>query len=259
MAYYSRRLFCFLLCNMVALAFIASSHANLSPTFYDKVCPQALPTIKKTVEAAVKKESRMGASLLRLHFHDCFVHLGGPTWQVQLGRRDSSSAYANETTDLPGPASNLSALITNFNKHGLNVRDLVALSGGHTIGLARCTTFRSHIYNDINIHPSFARNRQAICPQSGGDNNLAPLDHTASLFDTVYFKNLLKRKGLLHSDQELFNGAAGSTTNSLVKTYSSNFGAFASDFANSMIKMGNIRPLTGKQGQVRVNCRKVNS
>jgi len=27
------------------------------------------------VEAAVQKEKRMGASLLRLHFHDCFVNV----------------------------------------------------------------------------------------------------------------------------------------------------------------------------------------
>ncbi|EXB54254.1 Cationic peroxidase 1 [Morus notabilis] len=34
----------------------------------------ALSTIKSIVEAAVEKEGRMGASLLRLQFHDCFVN-----------------------------------------------------------------------------------------------------------------------------------------------------------------------------------------
>jgi hypothetical protein len=41
--------------------------------FYDTSCPNALSTIKSAVTAAVNKENRMGASLLRLHFHDCFV------------------------------------------------------------------------------------------------------------------------------------------------------------------------------------------
>lgn len=58
---------------MVALATTASS--ALSPNFYDRVCPKALSTIKRVVEATVKQESRMGASLLRLHFHDCFVNV----------------------------------------------------------------------------------------------------------------------------------------------------------------------------------------
>ncbi|MBA0787136.1 hypothetical protein Gotri_025583 [Gossypium trilobum] len=34
----------------------------------------------------------------------------------------------------------LPALISNFKNQGLNKRDLVALSGGHTIGLSQCVT-----------------------------------------------------------------------------------------------------------------------
>jgi peroxidase len=52
----------------------ASSDSGLSTKYYDRVCPQALPTIKRVVEDAVAQERRMGASLLRLHFHDCFVN-----------------------------------------------------------------------------------------------------------------------------------------------------------------------------------------
>lgn len=56
------------------LALLATSiSADLNPYYYGKICPKALPTIKRVVEAAVAKEKRMGASLLRLHFHDCFV------------------------------------------------------------------------------------------------------------------------------------------------------------------------------------------
>jgi len=56
---------------LVGMAGMAS--AQLSSTFYDKSCPKALPTIKSAIVSAVSKEARMGASLLRLHFHDCFV------------------------------------------------------------------------------------------------------------------------------------------------------------------------------------------
>lgn len=59
---------------MAALLFSAVVSAQLSTDFYDETCPDALDIIESAVRAAVSKESRMGASLLRLHFHDCFVN-----------------------------------------------------------------------------------------------------------------------------------------------------------------------------------------
>lgn len=59
---------------MLSLASMAFS-ASLSTNFYHEICPQALPAIKRVVEEAVQQERRMGASLLRLHFHDCFVNV----------------------------------------------------------------------------------------------------------------------------------------------------------------------------------------
>ncbi|RRT76470.1 hypothetical protein B296_00006350, partial [Ensete ventricosum] len=86
---------------------------------------------------------------------------------------------------------------------------MTALSGAHTIGQARCTTFRSHVYNDANVDASFASTRKQTCPASGGNNNLVPLDlQTPTSFDNRYYQNLVVRQGLLHSDQELFNNGS---------------------------------------------------
>lgn len=41
---------------------------------YQDVCPEAEDIIFSWVEKAVSEEPRMAASLLRLHFHDCFVN-----------------------------------------------------------------------------------------------------------------------------------------------------------------------------------------
>ncbi|MBA0786940.1 hypothetical protein Gotri_027439 [Gossypium trilobum] len=337
--------FNFLLHAFLCLALTTTSF-SLSPKFYDNLCPQALPAIKRIVEAAVHREPRMGASLLRLHFHDCFVNvtsflhttilcmpkngleliflvfqgcdgsllldstsafeteknargnfnsvrgfevvdqikaevdrvcgrpvvscadilavaardsvlaLGGPTWKVRLGRRDSTTASrALADSVLPSASMDLPALISNFKNQGLNTRDLVALSGGHTIGLSQCVIFRNRIYNATNIDPTFAKERRVTCPRTGGNTNLAPFDPTPARFDTAYFKNLVKERGLLTSDQALFSGGS---TDKLVETYSKNPDAFWVDFGKSMIKMGNIKPLMGNQGQIRVNCRKVN-
>ncbi|KAF2306518.1 hypothetical protein GH714_018968 [Hevea brasiliensis] len=94
---------------------------------------------------------------------------------------------------------------------------MVALSGAHTIGQARCTIFRNRIYNETNIDSSFATSLKANCPTSGGDNTLAPLDLTSpNAFDNAYFRNLLSQKGLLHSDQQLFSGVLQTLKSELI-------------------------------------------
>ncbi|KAK7276104.1 hypothetical protein RIF29_17237 [Crotalaria pallida] len=311
---------------IILLLIDGSSSAQLSENFYSKKCPNVFNAVKSVVHSAVAKEPRMGASLLRLHFHDCFVNgcdgsillddtssfkgektappnnnsvrgfevidtikskveaacpgvvscadilaiaardsialLGGPTWNVKLGRRDSKTASFSDASSgvIPPPFSTLSNLISRFQAVGLSARDMVALSGAHTIGKARCTIYRDRIYNDTNIDKSFAKARQKNCPRKSGgtpkDNNVAGLDFkTPNHFDNNYYKNLINKKGLLHSDQELFNGGS---TDSLVRAYSNNERAFNSDFAAAIIKMGNIKPLTGSNGQIRKHCRIAN-
>ncbi|CAK9160600.1 unnamed protein product [Ilex paraguariensis] len=303
--------------------FIGSSSAQLSTNFYSQSCPRLFPTVKSAVQSAISKEARIGASILRLFFHDCFVNgcdgslllddtssftgekraapnvnsargfdvvdniksavenvcpgvvscadilaiatrdsvvtLGGPSWNVKLGRRDARTAsQAAANRSIPPPTSNLNALISSFSAVGLSTRDMVALSGSHTIGQARCTNFRARIYNETNLDSSLAQTRQGNCPRiaGSGDNNLAPLDlQTPTTFENNYYKNLVNQRGLLHSDQQLFNGGS---TDSLVRTYSSNPSTFNSDFVAAMIKMGDIKPLTGSNGEIRKNCRRRN-
>ena len=136
---------------------------------------------------------------------------------------------------------------------------MIELTGAHTIGQARCITFRTRVNNESNIDTSFATTRQSTCPSvvsNTTNNNLAPLDvQTPNTWDNNYYKNLINQKGLLHSDQQLFSGGS---TNALVQTYSTNPTQFNTDFVNAMINMGNIKPLTGTNGQIRKNCRTIN-
>lgn len=292
-----------------------------SSTFYDQSCPNALTTIRTAVRTAISRERRMAASLIRLHFHDCFfqgcdgsvllnstssftgeqdalqnfqsargygviddaksrvenicpgvvscadilsvaardasVAVGGPTWTVKLGRRDSTSASKEAAeANLPRFTDSLDSLISRFGGLGLSARDMVALSGAHTIGQAQCVTFRDRIYNGSNIDAGFASTRRRGCPSVGGNSNLAALDLvTPNSFDNNYFKNLIQRKGLLESDQVLFSGGS---TDSVVTQYSNNGAVFNSDFASAMVKMGDINPLTGSSGQIRRICSAVN-
>lgn len=188
---------------------------------------------------------------------NCFWQSGGPTWTVPLGRRDARTASKSTAeSDLPSPFADLATLTTKFANKGLSATDMTALSGGHTLGFAQCTAFRTRIYNaTANIDPTFATTRQANCPASGGDTNLAPLDGTQSRFDNRYFTDLVNKRGLLNSDQELFNGGS---QDALVRRYSASPLTFFRDFATAMINMGNISPLTGTNGEIRKNCAVVN-
>ncbi|KAL6906000.1 hypothetical protein ACP4OV_003601 [Aristida adscensionis] len=308
---------------LLLLALAGASSAQLSTGFYSSSCPGVYGAVRSAVQSAIAGERRMGASILRLFFHDCFVQgcdaslllddapgfqgektatpnngsvrgfevidaaksavekvcpgvvscadilaiaardsvviLGGPRWDVKVGRRDSTTAsFSGANNNIPPPTSGLVNLTALFAAQGLSQKDMVALSGAHTIGQARCTNFRAHIYNDTNIDGSFARARQSGCPRASGsgDNNLAPLDQqTPTVFENKYYQNLACKKGLLHSDQELFNGGA---TDALVQSYANDQSRFFADFVTGMIKMGDVSPLTGSSGHIRKNCRRVN-
>nr|XP_025876843.1 peroxidase 70 [Oryza sativa Japonica Group] len=191
---------------LLFLALATSStvaNAQLSDSYYDASCPAALLTIRTVVSAAVLLDPRMGASLLRLHFHDCFVQgcdasvllddtgsftgekgagpnagslrgfevvdnaktlletvcpqtvscadilavaardavvqLGGPSWTVLLGRRDSTTASASlANSDLPAPSSTLATLLAAFSNKGLTTTDMVVLSGTVHVRLIIC-------------------------------------------------------------------------------------------------------------------------
>ncbi|KAK7303549.1 hypothetical protein RJT34_14456 [Clitoria ternatea] len=191
----------------------------------------------------------------------------GPKWQVPLGRRDSLTAnqsLANQ--NLPAPTFNLTQLKSAFLLQGLDTTDLVALSGAHTIGRAKCSSFIGRLYNfnstgnpDPTLNTTLLQSLQSICPNDGGPGtNLTNLDLTTpDTFDSKYYSNLLLQNGLLQSDQELFS-TSGADTIAIVNSFNSNQTLFFENFVASMIKMGNISVLTGSQGEIRTQCNFVN-
>lgn len=55
---------------------------------------------------------------------------GGPYWNVPTGRRDGRISNASEAlANIPPPTSNFSSLQTSFASKGLDLKDLVLLSG----------------------------------------------------------------------------------------------------------------------------------
>ncbi|KAF5762141.1 putative peroxidase [Helianthus annuus] len=70
------------------------------------------------------------ADILAVAARDASVVVGGQSWTVRLGRRDSPDSNAAEAaTDLSRGNMNLGELISNFANKGPNTREMVALSG----------------------------------------------------------------------------------------------------------------------------------
>ncbi|KAD5961611.1 hypothetical protein R6Q59_014735 [Mikania micrantha] len=307
------------------------ANSQLTTNFYSNSCPKLFTIVRQQVKIAIKAETRMAASLIRLHFHDCFVNgcdgsilldgadgeksalpninsargyevvdsiksavesscsgfvscadilaiaardsvllSGGTSWPVLLGRRDG--LVANQTGAnlmLPAPFESVGNITRKFEAVGLNLTDVVSLSGAHTIGRASCATFGNRLFNfsgtnapdSTLLDPNMLSGLQNLCPVNGDSSQTTPLDwNSTDLFDNHYFQNLVNGRGVLESDQALYSSdQAVSTTRSIVELYSKNPKTFFTDFANSMVKMGNIQPLTGSAGEIRKNCRVVNS
>ncbi|XP_030960081.1 peroxidase 11 [Quercus lobata] len=210
------------------------------------------------------------ADILTTAARDAVILVGGPYWEVPLGRKDSITAnYALANTNIPTADEGLISIISKFLYQGLSVTDVVALSGAHTIGMARCTNFRSRIYGDFEatsghdpISESHLSSLKSICPPNGGgDNNITAMDYdTPNLFDNSFYQILLKGEGLLNSDQEMYSSLFGIETKELVKKYAADTVAFFQQFSDSMVKLGNIiNSDSFVTGEVRRNCRFVNT
>ncbi|THG21580.1 hypothetical protein TEA_025262 [Camellia sinensis var. sinensis] len=202
------------------------------------------------------------ADIITLVTRDSIVVTGGPTWRVPTGRRDGTVSNATEAlNNIPAPTSNISTLQTKFAAKGLNLKDLVLLSGAHTIGVAHCSSFSNRLYNftgvgdqDPALDSEYAANLKARkCKTSTDNTTLVEMDPGSfRTFDLDYYTLVLKRRGLFQSDSAL-------RTSSTTKTYitqllSGSLQNFYSEFALSMEKMGRVGVKTGSAGQIRKHC-----
>lgn len=210
--------------------------------------------IKKIVEAKCPLTVSC-ADIVTLASREAILKAGGPFIPFPLGRRDSlTHATVNEVlNNLPGFTLNTTQLLTSFASKNLNLFDLVALSGGHTIGKGHCAAFTNRLYpqQDPTLENSFAKLLYKICP-TPNSGNTTNLDHQSpNLFDNKYYVNLVAMQGLFTSDETLYTD---SRTRELVLLYAMNMQAFFQQFSISMIKMSMVGVLTGSNGQIRRQC-----
>jgi peroxidase len=210
------------------------------------------------------------ADVLTLMSRDAVVLAKGPNWPVALGRRDGKASSATEASqELPPANGDVPLLAKIFASKGLNLKDLVVLSGGHTLGTAHCPSYADRLYNgtgqdgayglvDPNLDSEYAGKLRLKCKSLDDRSMLSEMDPGSyKTFDTSYYRHVAKRRGLFRSDAALLTD--DTTRDYVQRIATGKFDAeFFKDFSESMIKMGNVGVLTGAQGEIRKKCHVLN-
>ncbi|KAI4351501.1 hypothetical protein L6164_005867 [Bauhinia variegata] len=205
------------------------------------------------------------ADILAAATRDLVVMLGGPYYNVYLGRRDSRISKSSLIDGhLPKPAMPMSQIIEIFSSKGFTVEEMVALSGAHTIGFSHCKEFTSDIYNysksfqyDPQYNPRFAQGLQKACADYRNNPTLSVFNDimTPNKFDNVYFQNLPKGLGLLKSDHGLFTDPR---TRPFVEKFAADEKSFFQAFSQAMQKLSLVGVQTGRRGEIRHRCDQIN-
>ncbi|KAI3469457.1 hypothetical protein Pfo_026120 [Paulownia fortunei] len=184
-------------------------------------------------------------------------------WEVLTGRRDGNISRASEAlANIPSPFFNFTTLRQSFANKSLTVKDLVVLSGAHTIGVGHCNFFSNRLYNftgkgdaDPSLNTTYAATLRSKCQSLSDNTTTVEMDPGSSLtFDNHYFPTLKLQQGLFQSDAALLtNNIANGIVNEMLSS-----AKFFTEFGQSMKKMGAIGVLTGTAGEIRKKCSVVN-
>jgi peroxidase len=295
--------------------------------YYKKSCPRVEHIVRDEVKKFVYKNAGIGAGLIRLLFHDCFVQgcdgsvlldptpanpqpekLSPPNFpslrgfevidaakdavekacpgtvscadivafaardaayflsrlrvkiNMPAGRLDGRVSNASEALDnLPPPFFNVTELVDAFAAKGLDAEDMVVLSGAHTVGRAHCSSFvPDRLAAPSDIDAGFANVLRRRCPADPAPGNDPTVNQdlaTPNAFDNQYYKDVLAHKVLFTSDAALLTAPE---TAKMVRDNAYIPGWWEDKFKAAFVKMSRVEVKTGKQGEIRKNCRVVN-
>jgi peroxidase len=204
------------------------------------------------------------ADIVAYAARDSVFKASGHYYSVPAGRRDGRVSLIDDVIkNLPLEFFNVTQLKLNFARKGLSLDEMVTLSGAHSIGDSHCSSFSNRLYSfnerytqDPSLDPTYASYLKGQCPKSSSVDPTVSFDPTTpTTLDNNYYKNLKVNNGLLTSDQVLWNTPS---TRGKVKNNANHPRTWAGKFTKAMVRMGSIEVLTGKQGEIRKNCRLVN-
>ncbi|XP_062209317.1 peroxidase 56-like [Phragmites australis] len=188
----------------------------------------------------------------------------GNLYEVETGRRDGRASSAKEAvTNLPDSFDGIRKLTKRFASKGLSLKDLAVLSGAHAIGESHCPSiakrlrnFTAHHNTDPTLDATYGAKLRQQCRRSEDNTTeLEMVPGSSTTFDTAYYRLVVQRKALFHSDEALLRN---DETRRLVLDYLRSEKSFLQDFGVSMVNMGRVGVLTGSKGEIRRRCAVVN-
>ncbi|KAK3140802.1 hypothetical protein QOZ80_5AG0406020 [Eleusine coracana subsp. coracana] len=259
---------------IMLLMSVASALSMVGPlryNFYNSSCPKAEQVVRKTIEEIVFKDPTMGAAFLNMFFYDCFLQgcdasvLLDPLdddvyekrWKwAYLRAYDAVEAVCHGVVSCTDIVA-LAARDDRFAMRGLDIKDMVVLSGAHSFGISHCVDIQYRLYpstlypaGDSTMNTTYAARVREVCPSNLSSWVLGPTVNNNRVTDpnmlsNQYYSNVLTGQVLFKSDQMLMSHNA---TAAKVSFYAANLLAWKVRFTAALVKMGNIRVLTGTQG-----------
>ncbi|XP_057972729.1 peroxidase N-like [Malania oleifera] len=212
-----------LLLNFSAVCLGARAQTLWPCKSYYKGCSHLPDIICKGVEDAASKDRRMPASLLRLHFHDCFVN--GCDASILLNGTNSEQQALPNLNSIRGleVIGNIKKDLVKKCPHTpVSCSDIIAAAAYCAVAMSTEASLRRYV-------------RQPLCGRLDGFNSSKAAAEKAlpSPFESLaQIKAKFSAVGL-KDDKDMVVLSA------------------------SMIKMGNIGMPAGKKGQIRDDCSKV--
>ncbi|KAL1557607.1 peroxidase [Salvia divinorum] len=203
------------------------------------------------------------ADIIIMATRDAVALSGGERYIVQTGRRDGTISLA-KNVDLPSPSISVFNSTVAFAKKGLTATDMIYLLGGHTVGATHCSLIMDRLYNfrgtgkpDPSMDVTLRMTLVVRCPPNAKVDNNVNLDQNSTssmVVDNSYYKQIVKRRGILQIDQDLALDPLSKPTVEAIASGSD----FNARFGQAMVKLGGVQVLTGTQGEIRHSCRAVN-
>lgn len=201
------------------------------------------------------------ADILAVATRNLVTMMGGPFYNVKLGRRDGLVSRASRAQYiLPKPTMSMTQIIKIFASRGFSVQEMVALTGAHTIGFSHCSEISSDIYHysrrvqsDPSYNPRYAAGLRNACANFTKNPSLSVFNDimTPHDFDNSYYKNLPKGLGVLRSDRAM---TMDSRTRKYVELYANDQKAFFEAFGRAMEKLSLYGVKSGRSGEIRRRC-----